>query len=133
MLLLLHHHLMLVELVDCIRVNILEKVRRSTHCWLLVVAKVLLVVLIWLLLNPQVFGRLKIVSEDRNYLSNLFIRVPIHEEIGINVCVFGFFTPSVQVQLYLYLSSATHWLLTTSKTLVFIGGVELLNLLGKFC
>jgi len=61
------------------------------------VSKALLIVLIRLFFNPQVFGRLKVVSEDRNYLSNLIVRIPIHEEIGIDVCIFGFFASSVQV------------------------------------
>lgn len=61
---LLHHHLMLVELLNCVGVNVLEEVWGRTDGWLAMVPIVLGSILIWLLFNPQVLGRLEVIPEN---------------------------------------------------------------------
>lgn len=83
LLFLLHHHLVLIQLLYRFTVNILIEVGRLALRWLAVVPVVLGSVLVWLLLDPQVLGRLEIVSEDRNDLANLLIRVLIDKETRV--------------------------------------------------
>lgn len=74
LLLLLHHHLILVELLDRLAVNFLEKIWRLGTCEnLAVVALRLTTDLVWLLFNPQVFRRLKVISKNRDDLLDLVI------------------------------------------------------------
>ena len=61
LLFLLHHHLVLIQLLYRFTVNILVEVGRLALRWLAVVPVVLGSVLVWLLLDPQVLGRLEIV------------------------------------------------------------------------
>jgi hypothetical protein len=83
LLFLLHHHLVLIQLLYRFTVNILIEVGRLALGGLAVVPVVLGSVLVWLLLDPQVLGRLEIVSEDRNDLANLLIRVLIDKETRV--------------------------------------------------
>jgi len=98
-----------------------------------VVAKVLLSILIRLFFNPKVLWRLEIIAENRYYFTDLVICVPIHEEIGVDVCIFGFFTAPIQIKFDFQLSLTAHWLLAASEALVLVVRIELLDFLGQGC
>jgi hypothetical protein len=55
---------MLIELLDCIAIDVLEKVRRRTNGGLTMMAIILRAILVWLLFNPKVLGWLEIISEN---------------------------------------------------------------------
>ena len=71
---------MSVELLNCVRVNVLVKVRRR-RLWRLLVHTLLRLGMLGLLLNPQSFWRLEIVSEDADDLLDLVICVCVDKEI----------------------------------------------------
>lgn len=79
LLLLLHYHLVLVELLDGFAVDVLEKVRglilrptvgRSSDRG-------------WLLFDPQIFWRLEIIPENTDDLLNLGVRVLVNKKVRV--------------------------------------------------
>jgi hypothetical protein len=126
LLFLLHHHLVLIQLLYRFTVNILVEVGRLALRWLAVVPVVLGSVLVWLLLDPQVLGRLEIVSEDRNDLANLLIRVLIDKETRVWIVVaIGLFILRDHAQLNFHLASAAHRLNPLRQAFVLEIWVEL--------
>ena len=73
LLLLLHDHLVLVELIDCITVDVLEKVRRLIDDLLLLVGGELVTRVGWLFLYPKALWRFEVIPEDRNNFLDLVI------------------------------------------------------------
>lgn len=98
LLFLLHHHLVLIELLYCLAVNFLEKIRGlCSRSNLTVVALCLTTYLVWLFLDPKILRRLEVISEYRNYLLNLVIGVLVNEKVWIRLNCRHLFRSAVQI------------------------------------
>ena len=80
---LLHHHLMLIELLNCIAVDFLEKIWGLAYCRLAMMSVIRASILIWLLFNPKIFRWLEIIPKNRNNFLNLIVWICVHKEIRI--------------------------------------------------
>lgn len=92
LLLLLHLCLLLIELLDRLRVDVLVVVRRlASHIRLLALRHLGAIAYsardkrlgTRLLFNPKVLGWFEIVPKDRDDLQDLFITVRVHKEVEV--------------------------------------------------
>jgi len=116
---------MLVELLDCLTVDVLEKVGRLvlwTTTWRSADS-------CRLLFNPEVLRRLKVIPENADYLLYLWIGVLVDKEIGVSFFFRRLTLAPAHVELYFNLAASWHWLLRFCKSFVFVIRVEIVNVL----
>lgn len=126
LLLLLHHHLVLVQLFDGVRVNVLVHVGGRAYWRLLV--PLALDLLVRLFFDPKVLRGFEVVSKDRNNFLDLRIRVRVHEEVGVQLRqgIFAF-----DPKFNLHLTPSRHLLLGLRQPGIFIPRIKQLNPLSE--